>query len=228
MKFDIAYEELGVGLIKGWFSKKEIQRLRQLAFQAYRFSKEKDLQYKGSSPALMFYPPGLEEYTRRLQSIVQALLGDNVLQLNNQFYFRLPGDGDQFAWHQDICFRTPKEKFNQIETGYLQTAIIVDDMDLDNGPIEFVHGSHKWGEIDLVPRNNTETGLREYSDKYKGTPLIARAGDVAIWSVMIVHGSQPNESNRSRMYYMNGFAKEECVDPSLKFGHYLKNGVLHV
>lgn len=227
------YKELldanGVTLLQGIFSKEEIDHLRCLAWLNFKSAASSLIQYRNTFPALLFYPPSLSPYRNRLAPIVQDVLGENVLQLNNQYYFRMPGDGDQFAWHQDICFRTPREKFKQIETGYLQTAIIVDPMGADNGGIEFALGSHKQGELNLVPRDNSEKGLRSFvsNDRINGYIFDCRPGDVLLWNVMIVHGSKPNTSNKYRSYYMNGFAKAECVDPSLNFPWYLKDGKLN-
>ena len=43
----------------------------------------------------------------RMVAIVEGLLGPEVKQLDDQIYFRLPGDPDSFAWHQDVMFRRP-------------------------------------------------------------------------------------------------------------------------
>ena len=44
-----------------------------------------------------------------------------------------------------------------------------------------------------------------------------------IWSVMIVHGSEANTSDQSRMTYMNGFCKSDSV---LDYPDYLVDGRL--
>jgi hypothetical protein len=220
-------ERDGVARIPSVFSKDEMDLLRCFSWKAFRRANEDQIQWKHRCyPALLFGPSGLQGWRldSRMVRIVQAALGDNVLQLNNQVYFRLPGDGDQFSWHQDISFRIPQENFNQIETGYLQTAIIIDDMAEDNGAIEYVLGSHKQGDLDLVPRDGSEAGLRRFDrSKFQGVKMGAKSGDVLVWSVMVVHGSEQNNSGRPRSYYMNGFAKAECV-AGLDFPWYLKDG----
>jgi ectoine hydroxylase-related dioxygenase (phytanoyl-CoA dioxygenase family) len=221
-----ALERNGVARINGVFNKDEINDLRGLSWKAFRDAADGSIQWRGHFPALLFSPTGLDKFRtdERLAKIARSILGDNILQLNNQVYFRLPGDGDQFAWHQDISFRIPKEKFNQIETGYLQTAIVIDPMRRENSPIEFVYGSHKKGELNLVPRNGSEQGLRSFRDwEFAGRPMCAEPGDVLIWSVMTVHGSRINKSNWPRMYYMNGLAKAECVIGN-EFPWYMKDG----
>ena len=208
------YHRDGVCLIPGAYKPEDINAMRALAWRAYRSAGTDQIQWRGVYPALLFWPVGLDAYTRMkpLTTIAHAILGPKITQLNKQIYFRLPGDGDQFAWHQDISFRQPEENYVGIEDGYLQTAIIIDDMDAENGAIEYVKGSHKKGNLNLIPRDGTERGLRSYDrDSFVGEPVTAKSGDLLIWSVMIVHGSQPNRSTRSRMYYMNGLARSECV-----------------
>src|SRR5690606_31530900 len=101
-------------------------------------------------PGLLFWPSSMSPHLssvakdERLSNIVQYFLGPNVRWLNNQIYYRESGDGDEFAWHQDITFRTPANKFSGIETKYLQTIIVVDEITEDNGAVEFIYGSHKW------------------------------------------------------------------------------------
>ena len=55
----------------------------------------------------------------------------------------------------------------------------------------------------------------------KGKKYIANKGSVLIWSVMIIHGSEPNQSNSDRMTYMNGFCRTKS---SNKYPHYLIDG----
>lgn len=184
-------------------------------------------------PALLFWPAEISPYLNmvrkdpRLQQIAKDVLGPDIVQLNNQIYYRLPGDGDQFTWHQDISFRTPREAFSQIEDGYLQTIIAIDGVDEHNGGVEFIPGSHKTGDQDLVPRDGTEKGLRRFErNGLRGRKMSGNPGDVFVWSVMVVHGSEPNISDRSRMTYMNGFAKASSVSKSLGFPTYMKGGVV--
>ena len=226
------YEVDGFVKIPSFFHKDEIDGLRAAAMRCYREAEDHQIQWcQGDFPALLFWPgKKLNRWVNEIAPVVRYLLGDDVLQLNNQYYFRLPGDGDQFAWHQDISFRIPKKNFKQIETGYLQTAIVVDEMGPHNGGIEFIEGSHLIGELELVPRDGTEQGLRNYGPD--GRPpgdmycAIAKPGDLLLWSVMVVHGSQPNQSNYSRGYFMNGFARESCIIDNDEFPHYLKGGEL--
>lgn len=209
------YNENGFAIIPDVFEREEINELRKCALHSFKHE-DAHVQYvNNNSPALMFWPIYLRKFRDhpKLLTVVRQVLGTGSLhQLNHQYYFRLPGDGDEFSWHQDICFRAPKENFKNIEEGYLQTAIIVDDMDIENGGIHFIPGSHKSGDLDLVKRG-TENGLRNNFDesRYQSCVPNLKSGDVLIWSVMVVHGSGKNNSTRTRSYLMNGYACSECI-----------------
>lgn len=234
------FEKDGIAVIPSIFTKDEMDRLRGAALVAlttndnwkypHRYIEYKKRDGENAFPALIFWPALVNEYIDeihkdpRLQMIVKAFLGDNVKQLNNQIYFRFPGDGDEFAWHQDVCFREPRSRYPGIEGAYLQTAIVIDDMTLENSPIEFIPGSHLKGEWELDSVDGVTKMLREFRrGGLEGKKYTAKSGDVIVWSVLTVHGSEANQSSRSRMYYMNGFAR---ADAALDWPYYLKDGVV--
>lgn len=247
-----AYHRDGVALVKGVFRQEEMNALRSAAYMVLtRLDKIRENGYRHDaiettavagaavpSPALVFWPCLASEVLDgfrtdpRLRGIVKELLGPDVKELNNQLYYRLPGDGDTFAWHQDIMFRTPRSDYPGIveRNAYLQTAIIVDRMRKENGGIEYVLGSHKLGDLGLIPEHAFGE-LRGFdrqrnAERFRHLPtriVEADPGDVLIWSSLIVHGSQSNRSEQHRMYYMNGFARAECAKP---WPYYLKDGEL--
>lgn len=221
MTWQAELEEQGVARIPGVFTTAEANEIRSAAHIALTQIKggKNHLQIcKASghdSPGLLLWP-ALSNQTlnrfrcdQRLAGIVREALGPDVKQINNQVYYRLPGDGDSFAWHQDQVFRKPPEDFPGIESGYLQTIIVVDEITEDNAPVEYLPGSHR----DVFPGNPDQLSpkLRKFTrDGHAGIKLTAKPGDVVVWSVMVVHGSEPNGSQRPRMTYMNGFARADC------------------
>lgn len=226
------YDEKGIVIIPGVFLKFEIEKMRGSAIVAINTPNEqyrhKYLEIRNEFPSLLFWPSFTNYYLnevrkdQRIAEIVRYFLGDNVKQLNNQIYFRFPGDGDQFAWHQDVTFRKPKERYTDIESSYLQTIIAIDDITLENSPVEFIEGSQKWGEHDLTSKTGVNEMLRVFKRHgLEGKKYLCKAGDMVLWSVMTVHGSEPNNSDRTRMTYMNGFAK---ADSAFDWPIYLKDG----
>lgn len=239
------YKKDGVAVIPGVFTKQEADNLRAQALvtltklsEPNKYSKgHVELELKQNDkidfPVLLFWPALRNKYLNdirsdsRLQFIVSSFLGPSVKQLNNQIYFRMPGDGDSFHWHQDVIFRIPKEDYPGIEESYLQTIVVIDEITKNNGAVEYILGSQKKGNLQLTDKKFKN--LREFDIKAikkifpdkNPVAFTAKPGDVVVWSVMIAHGSRPNNSNNMRMTYMNGFAK---ADAAKKWPFFLKNG----
>lgn len=224
------YEELGIIVVPSVFSSTECDQIKKEAYSVtdeqiknagYPHAPSEQIYNKKS---LIFFPALANEYInsirthKRMIELAKEFIGNDIRQINNQIYFREAGDEDQFAWHQDIMFREPSIFSNDVEDDYFQTIIAVDDITEENGAIEFIEGSHKTMRISK-PNN-----LRVFErGDLKGKKYTAKKGDVLIWSVMIVHGSEKNSSNSDRMTYMNGFCRTKAAT---KYPHYLINGTV--
>lgn len=212
------YEERGVIVIPGVFSSDECDEIKAQAYSVedidiklagYKHAPSEQAYNKKS---LIFFPALANEYLnqirtdKRMVELVREWIGDDVRQINNQIYFRERGDRDQFAWHRDTIFREPQNFNNDVVDDYFQTIIAVDDITEDNGAVEFIEGSHQWPEF---PRPNN---LRVFERRgLQGKKYTATKGSVLIWTVTVVHGSEPNSSNSDRMTYMNGFCRTKAT-----------------
>ena len=222
------YKEKGVIVIPSVFSASECDQIKNSAYSVtddqikaagYRHIPSEQAYNKKS---LIFFPALAHSYLNEIRiskpmtELAREFIGDDVRQINNQIYFRETGDEDQFAWHQDIMFRESHLFSDDVIDDYFQTIIAVDDITEENGAIEFIEGSHKTMRIDS-PKN-----LRKFErGDLRGTKYTAKKGDVLIWSVMIVHGSERNNSNSSRMTYMNGFCRTKAAR---SYPHYMIRG----
>ena len=208
------YEHKGVVVIPSVFTEEECDRIKseaygvtddQIKVAGYKHAPSEQAYNKKS---LIFVPALANEYLNsirtdeRMQNLVREFLGDDVRQINNQIYFREEADLDTFAWHRDTIFRESHVFTSNLVTDYLQTVIAVDDITEENSPVEFITGSHLWETFgDPVNLRSFDRGNLE------GIKYTAQKGDMMVWSVMIVHGSEENKSTRSRMTYMNGFCR---------------------
>lgn len=222
------YLETGITVIPAVFSESECDEIKKQAYatsttdikaSGYPHAPSEQIYNKRS---LIFFPALANEYINkiriddRMQEIAKEFIGNDIRQINNQIYFREAGDKDQFAWHRDTIFRESGIFTADIETDYLQTIIAVDDINEDNGAVEFIEGSHKWGTF-AGPKN-----LRVFErGELKGKKYTTKKGDVLVWSVMIVHGSESNFSNADRMTYMNGFCRTRAAT---MYPHYMIDG----
>lgn len=222
------YEETGIVVIPSVFSSSECDQIKNSAYSVT------DEQIKAAGyphvpseqaynkKSLIFFPALANSYLneirtdQRMVELVQEFIGNDVRQINNQIYFRERDDLDEFAWHQDIIFRESEIFNNDVEADYFQTIIAIDDITEENGAIEFIEGSHK------TMRISKPANLRKFErGELKGKKYIAKKGDVLIWSVMIVHGSESNKSNSDRMTYMNGFCRTKAAK---SYPHYMIQG----
>lgn len=222
------YAKDGVVRLPGFFGWSAVLGIREAASEQidYRanapYKSGRRVQMVGDNPGILFWPAldnlTLDDLRYSLEPIVKAFVGDNARQLNNQIYFRHAGDGDAFAWHQDAMFRRGMVEGWDVAT-YLQTIIVVDEMDQESGGIGFILGSNKGAIYDLVDKEHLRTQSEPpiiFEDPEAERPLSvkwleAEPGDVIVWNALTVHGSGPNKSSHSRMTYMNGFAPaDQC------------------
>lgn len=186
------YKKIGVGRIPKLFSLAEVNQLRAEILLA--LANDPQVEVKNGYPTIVYWPEISEAYKERVRPVADKILGNHEL-VTFQYYFHLPGDPDEFNWHNDDLFRPGTNH------DYLQTAILVDDWTEDNNAVEFILGSHK------KPWENSGE-LRKFDRQgLKGKKLFGEAGDLLLWSGMIVHGSEKNQSKTPRAYLMQGFKR---------------------
>ncbi len=152
--------------------------------------------------------PKLQTFSRHsviLATVENILCSSEFDQIICQTHFKLPGDNVEFEWHQDSQHRYfGTEYWTDINTqgSFVQTLIAVDEMNLQNGPIEFIKGSHKLGHIDLPNNPNWEDQCKNFERE----KLCMNPGDVAFFHPYVIHGSTSNHSPLKRRVLINGFA----------------------
>lgn len=228
MELKDVYAEKGIIVIPDVFTAEECDEIKRQAYATKDVDivgagyKHKPSEMSYGVKALIFFPALANDYLNKIRTdermvkLVREHIGDNVKQINNQVYFREAGTKDQFAWHRDTMFREPNNFKGDVIDDYFQTIIAVDDINVDNGAVEFIEGSQNWEKFP-DPKH-----LRVFErGELKGTKYTAKKGSVLIWMVTIVHGSEPNQSNADRMTYMNGFCRSKSA---LAYPNYLING----
>ncbi|WP_328936853.1 phytanoyl-CoA dioxygenase family protein [Streptomyces tauricus] len=126
----------------------------------------------------------------RLRSVLQLLLGEEVLAAQSMFYFKPPGARGQ-ALHQDNFYL-------RTEPGTCVAAwIACDAIDRVNGGLEVVPDTHR---MEVFCPEEADEGLsfaREYVPPPPGlsaVPVDMEPGDVLFFNGSLVHGSPPNRS----------------------------------
>ena len=146
---------------------------------------------------------------QRLTSMVGQLLECHTAnQLINQVHFKFPYDGVSFPFHQDSRHRgfgTSDWRDVNKKGSYVQIVIAIDEVTIENGPMLFIPGSCKYGHLDLPYDEEVQT-VSPHFDATAAVPVLMRPGTAALFGPYVIHGSLPNESNKPRRVFINGFA----------------------
>ena len=145
----------------------------------------------------------------RLTSMAGQILGcRQANHLINQIHFKFPSDGVFFPFHQDSRHRGYGSPYWSDANGkgsYVQIAMAIDEVTMDNGPMLFIPGSGKSGHLDLPYDESMPTTSPNFKPA-DAIPALLKPGSVAIFGPYVIHGSLPNESKKSRRVFINGFA----------------------
>lgn len=132
---------------------------------------------------------------------VEAILGPDVLLLATHFFCKYPSTSqtERFvAWHQDVAYWG-------LEPPLAITAwYAVDDSDAENGCMRVIPGTHqalrehgtavREGNLLSINQEVPVTGAEEG----RAVDLPLRAGEISLHHGMLIHGSNPNRSDRRR------------------------------
>jgi ectoine hydroxylase-related dioxygenase (phytanoyl-CoA dioxygenase family) len=149
----------------------------------------------------------------RMLALLEPLIGCNIRQIVNQLHWKTPGSTFAVSFHRDRINRRPAEAFRALATSYVQTATVIDPMTADNGALLVAPGSHLRkprsvhpGTGNFVAGNVSRAYLsNEGFCDADLVPIYAEPGDVALWHVDTIHGSEMNESGQDRCLYINGY-----------------------
>jgi ectoine hydroxylase-related dioxygenase (phytanoyl-CoA dioxygenase family) len=228
------YRALGYGVLRGVFAADEIAEMaaafdrhwaRGIAIGAsYRHG---NLHYRiGADPRLgtvvrMVQWPSYEDALlarirtdARLYALLEKLLGGDIKQIINQLHWKKPGAAGEFAFHQDVRFRRPREAYRNLAQSFVQTGIAIDRHDAASGAMRIYPRSHSLGELDLAISGRVMDGAmaddslrRAGLDPARLIDLDLAPGDVALWNPFTIHGSGPNVSAHDRRFYLNGYVR---------------------
>lgn len=156
----------------------------------------------------------------RIVGVLAPLIGRDLKQIINQMHWKPPGaEAAEFAFHQDIRFRRPRAAFRDLAASYVQTGLAIDRHTRRSGCMRMLAGSHRLGELNLdgggavLDRRASEAELaRAGLDPAKLADLTLEPGDLALWHVLTVHGSGPNQSGADRRFYINGYVIGQNAD----------------
>ncbi|MEU6683384.1 phytanoyl-CoA dioxygenase family protein [Streptomyces sp. NPDC046832] len=201
-----AFEEDGFTVLRGLFGADETERLCG-EFAALRAAGPVPGHFEpraGDEPGAdplhvwprVMHPHEINDLARevlldaRLRTVLEALLGEEVLAAQSMFYFKPPGARGQ-ALHQDNFYL-------RVEPGTCVAAwVACDVIDRENGGLEVVPGTHRMDLFCPELADEEISFAREFVPPPEGlttVPVDMAPGDVLFFNGSLVHGSQPNRA----------------------------------
>jgi len=143
------------------------------------------------------YDPVMWEHAAhpKIVDIIAALLGtDDIKMYGDQLFMKAPEVGSAQRWHQDSA------SWRDILPMDLVTAwTAIDPADEDNGCLNFVPGTHRWG---MLKSPRVEPLLEDFgSAAWPIVPAPLAAGSISFHHSLTLHQSNANKSGRRRRGY---------------------------
>jgi ectoine hydroxylase-related dioxygenase (phytanoyl-CoA dioxygenase family) len=167
----------------------------------------------------------------RVLDAVEDVIGQDILVHSSTLFWKWPHDPAYVSWHQDGYYA------GLSELSYTSVWLALSDSSSDNGCMRVVGGSHRAGimphKYASVSPNNFVSGLEIACvvDECDATDVTLRPGEISLHHVAIVHGSNPNRSDRPRIgfaiRYVSPHVRQQLDHYPLilargrdRFGHY--------
>ncbi|MEP1443874.1 MAG: phytanoyl-CoA dioxygenase family protein [Hyphomicrobiales bacterium] len=147
----------------------------------------------------------------RTVDVVAELIGPAIKFHHGKVNSKLPGTATKVKFHQDFPFQP------MTNDDMVTALLFVDDVTLENGPLEVVPVSHK-GPLYTLWHNGVFTGavsdevLAEYEDDI--IKCTGKAGSVCLMHSSLLHGSAPNLSDAPRTLYITTYYAEDAMELS--------------
>lgn len=126
---------------------------------------------------------------------------------HDQLFYKPAQHGGVVAWHQDYSYWT-----RTIAMQHLTCWTGLDDATEENGCLQYIPKSHKWGLLEAPELAGDMEGLLDYlteeqKKEFNPVPIELKKGYASFHHPLLVHGSYENTSKRPRRaFVLNAFA----------------------
>jgi hypothetical protein len=130
---------------------------------------------------------------------VESVLGPNIIVWSTQWFPKLPGDRTYVSWHQDATYWGLHP--TQVTTAW----IALSESCIENGCMRVLPGTHNGPllpQVETYARDNALSRGQEIAvkvDESRAVDMCLQPGEMSLHHIGIVHGSNPNRSDKSRI-----------------------------
>jgi len=209
-----SYNENGYLLVEDAVNGEQLARMRDIAYSFIERSRavsvsddvfDLDEGHSPQSPKLtrIKLPHKQHPYfwevvkNSRITEVLRQLLGANVLLQTSKLNTKAPGGGAAVEWHQDWAF------YPHTNDRILACGLMLEDVNLANGPLQVIPGSHKGPVLSHNNKSGIFCGAIDPDDPdfhpQKAVTLTGKAGSMTVHHARMLHGSAPNRSDRARL-----------------------------
>ena len=160
--------------------------------------------------------------SERWLTVLEPILGPDIKQVAQQIHWKPPGASlTGYRFHQDVRFRPNRDAYRDVELSTVNTGLAIDPSTRENGCLQVVPGSHRMGYLGLSDGGDgqimkgltAEDELRAVGiDPADVVWLEMEPGDLALWSLVTVHGSLPNTSQQDRAFGISSYVRAAKSD----------------
>ncbi len=128
----------------------------------------------------------------------QALGVDRLRFWHDQVFYKPPRHTGVVPWHQDYSYWTRTEPARHVTIN-----VMLDDADEQNGCVQFVPGSHRFGLLPKLPFDSPLDAIHdvltpEQAAAFRPVPVPVPAGSATLHHSHTLHGSAGNRTDRPR------------------------------
>lgn len=133
----------------------------------------------------------------KLLDALEDVMGtENILLHHTKAHIKPPEMGAPYLMHQDYHY-FPFEKHSMVAV-----FLHIDDTNQENGGLAIYPGSHKLGPLEDFGGKETDNEFH-FADPKRyplsgAVPVLAKKGEIVIFSYLTLHGSYLNKSNKTR------------------------------
>ncbi|MAP89423.1 MAG: restriction endonuclease subunit S, partial [Thiotrichales bacterium] len=140
--------------------------------------------------------------------LVSEIFGPNIKHWTNKINLKLPGSGTEVKFHQDFPYEPHSNE------DIMTVLFFLDDVTLENGPLEVVAGSHN-GPLHSLWHDGIFTGAVsteiEAECKTKAISCVGKAGSACLMHSKLLHGSKSNKTKSARSLFIVSYTAEDAV-----------------
>ncbi|HNP21292.1 MAG TPA: phytanoyl-CoA dioxygenase family protein [Panacibacter sp.] len=139
----------------------------------------------------------------RFVMAASQLLGNVPVRFwHDQLFCKPPKKGGVVAWHQDYSYWTRTKPI-----AHLTCWCGLDDSTIENGCLQYVPGSQRWGLLDKPELAGNMMGIMDYltpqqREEFRPVYVETKAGEAIFHHSLTLHGSSENKSDRPRRAFV--------------------------